>query len=432
MKLESAQSNKIDDKLACIYRWNWLVINFKGNLLTNCCKAEPVSLSPEDIEKHRSQLFLNHPEVLKSRMNLLLNKKDKDCSYCWANEERGVMSSRQAWNGTGRFISSPYAQGVSLQEQAKANSPERLEIVLDDSCNLECMYCDHERSTRWQKRIGFNRSSLQQEQSALLRKLFWEWLSENGGGLKMVSLSGGETFLGPNFDEAIENLKNICLKFNIKPTISAITNLSYPPALLKNKINRLLELNKITPVMIEFSNEGFAEKSEYIRWGLDWQMFTSNLDFLFSSAKELKFGAQMALNNLCITSFPNYLQFLRDKSVQHKVEVYPIVNYVATPSHLDPQLLTPDFAAYLAVALETGKEFLKEAQLSKKHWQDYQDFLKSIYEDMLRPKENKEFVIRGRKEFLKNIQSFDKSRSSDFLKTFPEYKNFYEMCENQA
>lgn len=382
-----------------------------------CCRTPQISLSNEDLELQREDVFLNHPQVIQSRRNLLNGIKDDACKSCWDMEDSGMESARQNWRGTELFYNSSY--------QSDSHSPfaERLEIVLDDICNLECLYCGPLYSTKWQTRQGIVR----EKADTRFEERFWKWFDSAAGNLKWITISGGEPFLSTKLDGVLDRIWDFYGPRESGPQVSIITNLSYPQQALECQLARLRQLSRRSAVVVEFSNESFGAKSEYIRWGLKWDEFSKNLNYVISAAPELYFAAQMAMNSFCISSLSQYLEFLWETHSRTGVEIFPVANYVTDTPAYNPKILTEDFAEYLNAALDTVAKFAGLEGPAGEQWRKYEIFLNSIRETILEARSDESIAV-SRAQFAKRVRWLDENRKSNFARVFPEYAEFYEMC----
>ena len=74
------------------------------------------------------------------------------------------------------------------------------------------------------------------------------------------------------------------------------------------------------------------------------------------------------------------------------------------------------------------KDNLDDADLSKFTTVEYEKFRRVV--DYMRNTEySEEQLEEGRKDFYNWFNELDNRRGTDFLKTFPEFKDFYEECE---
>lgn len=332
-------------------------------------------------------------------------------------EDSGMESARQNWRGSERFYTSSY------QHDSRSPFAERLEIVIDDVCNLECLYCGPLYSTKWQTRQGLVREKIDTGFEAR----FWKWFDSATGGLKWITISGGEPFLSPKLEGVLDRLWDTYGPRESGPRLTIITNLSYPVQVLESRLAKLRQLSQRSEVIVEFSNESFGSQSEYIRWGLKWDEFSRNLNYVTSAAPELRFAAQMAINSFCISSLSQYLEFLWGVHLRTGVQIYPVANYVTDNPAYNPKILTADFAAYLTPALDTVAKFARLEGPAGKHWQKYEIFLESIRKCIAEARFDESVAVH-RAQFAKRVSWLDENRKSNFARVFPEYAEFYELC----
>lgn len=397
-----------------------MVVNFSSCEILNCCKTPPISVASNLFEDGDSDFFLNHPAVLESRENLLNNIEDKACIACWSVEKKNVQSSRQAWDGAELLKKF----GITSSRSAPSDMPIKVEIILNTMCNLECIYCGPNKSSSWQKRLKKIIPENPNKQAFMER--FFDWLSENVKRIEVLTISGGEPFLGRDLDGLVAVLVEKLKVKNTPTHVSIISNLYIEPEQFKKKINNLQQLGKVANVMIEFSNESCGAQAEYIRWGLQWEQFKTNLEFLMEKNPNFMFGAQITLNCLNVSSLSAYLNFLFDLSEKYNIVVFPIVNYVSGPSCLSPTILPPSFSQYLLSAMEVIRQRKEKHKSLLGDWDKYLSFIESMNQSILLANDYDLEESRSvRAEFKKYVDWLDATRGTKFLNTFPEYSEFY-------
>ena len=57
--------------------------------------------------------------------------------------------------------------------------------------------------------------------------------------------------------------------------------------------------------------------------------------------------------------------------------------------------------------------------------------MKRVTDVMVENPFTEEQITNGRKDFYKFIIEHDKRRNKNFLKVFPEYRDFFELCKNE-
>jgi hypothetical protein len=75
-------------------------------------------------------------------------------------------------------------------------------------------------------------------------------------------------------------------------------------------LERLLESTKHTKIEIYTSNEAMGTHAEYIRDGLVWDQWISNMKFLMESKKLTRLNVMCTINSLCLETLPEFLDLM--------------------------------------------------------------------------------------------------------------------------
>ena len=80
-------------------------------------------------------------------------------------------------------------------------------------------------------------------------------------------------------------------------------------------------------------------------------------------------------------------------------------------------------------------KFIMKHRIDKIGWHGFGEVeyekMKRVTDVMIENPFTTEQVTNGRKDFYKFVIEHDKRRNKNFLKTFPEYKDFYELCKQE-
>jgi hypothetical protein len=422
---------------------------------------------------------------------MLKGIKHESCDSCWLLEEAGLYSPRKQtlllpmpWNfkykdhdsifweeGAYDIFNYENQETTNLDEiNASSNilnatNPYMLEINLSNTCNMKCSYCSPRFSSRCLEDyttlikanadIEYLRKKTKRDIPGLW-KTFWSWF--NNTAIKSccrVGIIGGEPLIDPKFSEFVENLieayDNLPLEDRPNsgyhdgdgnlindntPVLWIVTNLNTPAKQWKSFLEQLPRLCKIFRVEIHASCESLKEKAEYVRYGLKWDRFEKNLRELCGVKLEnLAIGFQTATNSLSISSLTDFLKFAKSLHDEYEIPITLKQNIVAQPEYHHPLILTPDFASYVLDAilyLESVKDEMRWVDDAWGRWSSYIDFLKTIYEG-IKTNQGKslKWPYEVRPYFYEYFRKYDKCRNTNFVKTFPEYEDFYNLCKEE-
>lgn len=442
----------------CDLKWNYPIFHMERGEFRSCCRTPSKPISDDLIDKLGTDAFLNNPQMLQSRLDLVQGRRHDDCKSCWVLEDTGMSSPRhdpdKFWYQLqkSKVISDnqSYSDDALRLEMSKIDSPSHralksdfpymLEVSLGNTCDMKCMYCNHIYSTQWAtERIKYGEITQQQydrefpKASDKFNEYYWKWFDTVKLKLGRIGAIGGEPLIMPEFYKfieksiaAIEPIKNYRKK---KMTFWIVTNLNTP----SNYINKFLEyLPKLTEhfdVEILGSMEAVGKRAEYIRNGLDWDRFNNNLEKILGSKYNFEFGFISSINALSIATTIDFIKFTEELYQKYNRPValkQAVVNY---PSHQSPFILTTDFAKYIddtVAYMQQRADIMPDVSDYYGRWDQYILFLQNLANSI---RNNKQIRISDRKKFVSWFNTFDERRKLNFVETFPEYENFHNLCK---
>ncbi len=307
----------------CSYFWKHLCVR-PDNLVKPCCRFETVGDESLVLKEDVSEV-INSPALQELRANALAGQPNSGCQKCYQQEEQGVFSLRQ-------FANESYPIKDDPGTQSMPEDIEYLEYFLGDNCNLKCVTCRPQLSTKWRqdyKKLGW---ALEQR---VERHDPFKFLKQFPN-LKEVKLVGGEPFVDPDHENALTAL----LKFQpSKIKLIYFTNGTVFPQ------SNLLEIwNQFKEVEIFFSVDGVGEVNDYIRFPSKWGKVDQVIDrFLQMGFNNKRFTFQFAttVSILNIWSLKEIEEWY-----ESKIEHYPdsqilglTLNPLIKPSHLSIRAL---------------------------------------------------------------------------------------------
>ena len=440
----------------CDLKWNYPIFNMDRGEFRSCCRTPSNKITEEDLVQHGVDAFLNSPLMKQSRLELINGVKTSDCKTCWQIEDSGITSPRQGsdkfWRHlrmrkqvsdvdyTEELLTNRLSEITDINDPALvSNYPYMLEISLGNTCDMKCMYCNHHYSTQWaSEEIKLGRITQEQydrefpKAPDIFNEKFWEWFNKIGVRCGRIGIIGGEPLIMPEFYTFVDKL--IAAKKSSavirKSSLWIVTNMNTPKNYLDKFLNYLPKLSETFDVEILVSMESVGAKAEYIRNGVDWDKFTSNLDKVLSN-KDIKFnfGFMPALNALSISSLKEFVMYAESLYHKHGRPVAIKQSVVTFPSHQSPSILTSDFAKYIDECVEymdTKKNIMPLVPDPYGQWIAFIEFLKPLSESL---RNNTIDRTDHRKLFATWFDEFDQKRKINLLETFPEYKEFYEFCK---
>ena len=253
---------KADPALSvCTNRWNYPIINFDRLEFRHCCKTPAHKINFAELHKKGTDYFTKNDLIIKRRREMLDGIRHQECSACWQLEDKGITSFRNQSKKFSDYIDAggqdageSEADHLSrLRNQKDLTSsvaPYTLEIVLDNTCNMKCIYCSEQFSSLWEQEnirfgLGKKRTTTAENSKQIheLKDSFWNWLEQGAiHEIDTLSLIGGEPFLSKDFYPLIHRLLVLVKNKKVKKyqiDLAIITNLNLNQKKLDRKSTRL-------------------------------------------------------------------------------------------------------------------------------------------------------------------------------------------------
>lgn len=446
-------------KTACDLKWNYPIFGMDRGEFRNCCRTPANLVTEEELQEYGIEAFLNSPKQRVERLELLQGIRTESCASCWKLEDSGIQSPRhhpkQMWwqlLKSGTVEQGDYTDEKLKLELSKINDinhpalfsykPYMLEISLGNTCDMKCMYCSHHYSTQWATERIKHKEITQEQYDKEFPKApmsfegkFWEWFNSVGRySINRLGLIGGEPLIMPEFytfmDKVLESVSEINHLRKEKITLWIVTNFNTPPNYLQKVLEYLPKISQVFKLEILGSMESVGNKAEYIRNGVNWEKFATNVDTVLSNKElEFDFGFIMSVNALNITSIKDFIAYTKDLFTKHGRPVTLKQNLISFPSWQSPMILSKEFIPYLEDTISYLNQNANSMPIVKDPlgtWQAYAKFLQTIIDGI-----NNENIDRNhdRKKFVEWFETYDHRRNLNFKLTFPEYINFYEECK---
>lgn len=239
----------------CYAPWTNIHINTQGTYKTCCAGTEEIG----DLRLIPIRELLAKQQLFSIKESLYQNQSPSNCKICERQEAHSSVSERSWYNNIAEY------KTINIDNIGSQNL-QNLDIRWSNTCNLSCVYCDHEASSQWAilKKQPIERLDYSQTLPDIL-----EFIDSNRATIKNLALLGGEPLLQKENDSLLDVIDN-------HVHINIITNLSVP---LEN--NRIFhKLLKKDNVMWDISFETVESRFEYVRHGSSWSLLTKNLKYL--------------------------------------------------------------------------------------------------------------------------------------------------------
>tara|TARA_B100000959_G_scaffold6519_1_gene6655 strand:+ start:2050 stop:3396 length:1347 start_codon:yes stop_codon:yes gene_type:complete len=425
----------------CLMKWQTETLYLHMGDNHSCYHPRPRRIGLHEIENNPSALH-NTEWKKQQRKTMLEGSRPEECYYCWNIEDlEGDHISDRFVHSTSDYAIKDFNTIKNLPWDADWN-PRHIELSFGNKCNFKCIYCCPQSSSSWVEEIerhgnydlSYNQYGIEFLEDQFYKPddhnpyidAFWKWWPDLKNDLQVLRITGGECLINPNTYKMLDMLgkdPSPHLTIHVNSNMGMATKFIQR---LTTKINKLLAENKIKAFELFTSVESWGEKAEYIRSGLDCELWETNVKLYLNSVKNSKLHLMCTYHNLCVR---NSFKLLLEKIIEWRSEFPQRITF-DTPYIKEPPwfLLNTLPESYL----HDQKDILKFMMKNKKEFNEVEyEKMKRVTDVMIENPFTTEQVTNGRKDFYKFVIEHDKRRNKNFLKTFPEYKDFYELCKQE-
>jgi len=465
MKKQESESFKeyktrvMDSKSAtfCGAKWYNATIWLGHGQTTSCHLPASHDIPLEELKDNPSAIH-NTPHKKKMRKMMLEGDRPPECYKCWQVEDGGEDKISDRVFKTIQYDESDLNLPFSKREKntrsvwklfdwyknklRKRNDDtflRTLEVSFDRACNFACSYCNPPFSTTWVKDIKDNGpyENIQSDKrehyistadwAANVAKTdednpyiqaFWEWWEEEGGlvdTLEEIRITGGEPIMHPSVWKLFDWFKN-------NPERGKNMRFAINSNLVPEKektFQKLLDVVQYAPNFEMFSScEATGAQAEYIRDGMDYEVWINNVKRLLDQPKVKKTCIMMTINALCLGSITDFLDDMLALREIYGKERSPLLS-------LNP-VYNPEFQS-----ISTLPTYIIEHYNDKlKAWHDKRKeelgdsenvWVTRIIDHMNRAINNphpEELLKKRQSDFKSFYTQYDERRGKDFRATF--------------
>jgi len=424
----------------CAAKWYNATIWLGSGQTTSCHHPPAHAINRSEIATNPSAIH-NTAQKKQDRADMQAGRRPSGCEYCWKIEDMG----RDAVSD--RVYKSKIYPIEALNEAAKTPAQndinlKTLEISFDRTCNFACSYCNPAFSSTWANDIkrngpytnlvsdGRNHFTHTHDSSQLytfgesnpyVDAFFQWWETDLHKNLQELRITGGEPLMSGYTWQLIDWFKSNQGRSQTRLAINS--NLGMP----KDKLHAFVDRVKDIPHLeIYTSNESVGVQAEYIRDGLDYELWMNNAQELLEHTDIKALHFMCTINALCLDTLPHFLtQLLRLKQTYGKQRVSFTLNILRFPSFQSALVLSDElrnnFKSVLEVWLQMfgSHPLLQEHEINHlKRLIDYLDVVKTPHSEAFdRPK-----LLNDFKQFY---SQYDRRRDKDFCRTFPALADWY-------
>ena len=452
--IEYPEVKKKLDKVGCgfcLAKWTQVTLHLGTGMTHSCHHPVQHKIPLRELRNNPSALH-NTRHKKKRRKQMLEGEKPSECNYCWNIEENSNSFSDRVFKSAEPWSLNDFDK-IKDSNWRKDFNPRYVEVSFGNACNFACSYCGPQYSSKWVEEIEkyggyptehkFNsiddikaRDQMPYKQSEFnpYVEAFWKWWPDLYPDLHTFRMTGGEPLMSKDVWKVLEYIRdNPSINPNLSLSIN--TNLGVPDKLVDRFIEiakDLCENNKVRELIVFTSVEATGAQAEYSRFGLKYEKFWTNIDKILTELPKVTINIMATYNALSVFSYSDLIDRVFEYKKKHaNGERYWVsalqldTAYLRWPTHLSVKILTPEQKELILKAAEKAlyygiKEFTKDnygfsnVEIQKiKRLYDYSIGTSNFDQD------------KYRKDYIRFVDEYDNRRNTNFLGTFPQFKELY-------
>jgi len=345
---------------------------------------------------------------------------ENNCAYCREIEDQGGLSDRM------RQLTVPNLVPLELDYDNTAIniSPTIVETYFNNTCNLGCLYCNPELSSTIEtenKKFGdFKIKGIElvnsQKHYKDLSSHFWNWFPEGFKKIKRFHLMGGEPLYQKELDILLEMIEK---HPNPDCEINLVTNLMVPKTRIVTvleKFKQLLIARKIKRLDITCSIDCWGPQQEYVRWGIDLNVWEENFKILMEN-KWVYMNINQTISALTIKTMPDLLMKLQEWRKDRKIGHW-FSGVTPEPSYLKGEIFGNKEFEYDCI------EILNLMPKDTNEDKTAIEYMKGIFQQILNAEQNNEEI----EKLIVFLNEKDRRRNTDWRQMFPWLIKYEVLC----
>ena len=434
----------------CLAKWQQVSLHLTTGM-TNSCYHPPLHKIPAELLADNPSALHNTPYKKQQRVIMLKNERPDECSYCWSAEDNGQLSDRHYRSG--EPWAAEYLHPIKNAIGDEDVVPSYVEVNFNHACNLKCSYCSPQFSSAWAgetntygawpTRVPHNapehftgsRRSIPAREHNPYVDAFWDWWPSLYPRLKHFRMTGGEPLMDYNtyrvFDYVLALPKpdlhlDVTSNFSVEQKLMD-KYLGYVKRLCDTQIEHFMQYVSL--------DTGVADQAEYLRDGLEFERCLNNVDsYLTDIPNKNSLTFIITMNNLNLTGLQDLLDYILELRARHS-RTYQRV-WFDTPLLRQPRWqslqILPESYAY---KLEKVIEWMREHELKDDGFVGFKDYeIQRMERNLAWMSEPQDPTLlkHDRADFYRFFAEHDRRRSTDFLATFGEMREFWSLCKYHA
>lgn len=376
---------------------------------------------------------------------MLAGERPPGCEYCWKIEDMGVDAVSDRVYKSKIYPIEALNQAFATPAQEDVNL-RTLEIAFDRTCQFACSYCNPAFSSTWVKDIKNNgayqglvsdgRNHFTHQHESAQRYKFGEinpyvdaffawWESDLHKTLQELRITGGEPTMSGELWRLIDWFK--ANKGRSQTRLAINSNLGMD----RLKLLEFIEKTRDIPHLeIYTSNEAFETQAEYIRDGLDYDLWMHNLQELLEHDHIRAVHVMCTINALCLDSLDTFLdQLVRLKKVYGRERVNFTLNILRFPSFQSALVLPEHLKLYYRNRLIIWANKHRDQDYMQEHEVNHTRRLIAYLDQVKIPHSETFDMPKLYNDFKQFYTQYDQRRNKNFQATFKNLTAWYDSIQ---
>ena len=307
----------------CSAKWLQTTLMLQNGYNHSCHHPSPHKIPIAEVKENPAALH-NSNYKKQQRIKMINGERPRECDYCWRIEDQGKDHFSDRHYKTSDWWAWDKVDLIATSNPTDDVYPTYLEVSFSNACNFACAYCSPEISSTWMKDIEANGEYPVQFGSHNLDYLketekfpykhsdpnpyvdaFWEWFPEALPHLRVFRITGGEPTMSKDVWKVLDYIYE-----NAQPELSIAinSNLGTDPRLIQRLIDAVNKLeDKVKQIEIYTSCESIGDHAEYVRDGIDYGYWYSNVQRVLSETNS-NVAIMTTINMLSLPLFVNLLK----------------------------------------------------------------------------------------------------------------------------
>ena len=402
----------IDSNSFCMLPWMHLHA-FPDGRAYPCCFAFD-KLHVGNVNEQSMEEVFNGDKMKQIRLNMLNNKKSRECVKCYDQEESGFFSLRLSSN-------KHFGHNINMVENTKPDGTADFmikywDIRFSNLCNMACRSCGTWFSSNWyedhKKLTGSPPNHAKIMKAGRNSNDIWEQLLKQFDHVEQFYFAGGEPII---MEEHLRILKELDRRKMYHVRLIYNTNFSKS----KFKGTDIFELwNKFDSVSIGASLDAEGPRAELMRKGTVWEETVANRKRMLEVCPQVDFyiSATVGLSN-CLHVLDFHKNWVEQGLVKPQDFNFNLLQY---PLWQRMDLLPQEYKKQVTEKYKAHMEWLRSQDHLTRATKGFESALDWM---------NKKDMSRHMPTFVNETRKYDKIRDENFTDVFPEWKELFKKYE---